>query len=102
MTHLKAFSQSIKTYVEGIGDVTAIDRESLRRKWESSNQDEDPVEDPLEALLGGLGAGLGTGLFATKPEPKVDSYGKLLGITPRLCTVRTICASTVIYKLTLF
>jgi len=96
MTHLKAFAVSIHSYVQGIGDVTAIDREALREKWESQGFDQpdeydvNPLEDPLDAILGGLGGDFGAGLYPmNKPAPKVDPYGQPTGITPRLCTVRT-------------
>ena len=97
MTHLKAFAVSIDSYVKGIGDVTAIDREALRAKWESQGFDQpnpydaNPVEDPLEAILGGLGGYFDAGgLYnMNKPAaPKVDPYGQPTGITPRLCMVR--------------
>ena len=96
MTHLKAFAVSIDSYVRGIGDVTAIDREALRAKWESQGFDQpnpydaNPLEDPLDAILGGLGGYFDTGgLYSmNKPAPKVDAYGQPTGITPRLCTVR--------------
>ena len=93
MMHLKAFAQSIQSYVQGIGDVTATDRETLREKWESRGFDEAEQyttnEDPLDAILGGLGAGIGAGLYTlNKPAPaKVDPYGQPTGVTPRLCTV---------------
>ncbi|KAJ3510297.1 hypothetical protein NLJ89_g4757 [Agrocybe chaxingu] len=93
LTHLKAFSQSIQTYVQGIGDVTAIDREALREKWESRAFDGTDdfaardLGDPLGGILGGLGADLGAGLYTmNKPAPKVDARGQPAGITPRLCT----------------
>ncbi|KAF8812373.1 hypothetical protein BYT27DRAFT_7087741 [Phlegmacium glaucopus] len=93
MTHLKAFAVSIHSYVQGIGDVTAIDREALREKWESQGFDQpeeydaNPLEDPLDAILGGLGGGFGVDLYTlNKPAPKVDPYGQPTGITPRLCT----------------
>ncbi|KDR83818.1 hypothetical protein GALMADRAFT_236220 [Galerina marginata CBS 339.88] len=93
MSHIKAFAQSVQSYVQGIGDVTAIDREALREKWESRGFD-DPAEydpnaglDPLDSILGGLGGGLGAGLYTmNKPAPKVDVYGQPTGVTPRLCT----------------
>ena len=95
MTHLKAFAVSIDSYVQGIGDVTAIDREALRAKWESQGFDQpdpydaNPLEDPLDAILGGLDGYFGSGLYSmNKPAPKVDPYGQPTGITPRLCTVR--------------
>ncbi len=90
--HLKTFAQSVQTYVKGVGDVTAIDREALREKWESRGFNEQPrhgtqdEEDPLAAILGGLGADLGLGLY-NKPAAKVDPYGQPTGVTPRLCTV---------------
>jgi hypothetical protein len=93
MMHLKAFAQSVQSYVQGIGDVTTIDRETLREKWESRGFDEaeqySANEDPLDAILGGLGAGIGVGLYSmNKPAPpKVDPYGQPTGVTPRLCTV---------------
>lgn len=92
MTHLKAFAQSVQSYVQGIGNVTTIDRETLREKWESRGFDEPgqytATEDPLDAILGGLGAGIGVGLYTmNKPAPpKVDPYGQPTGVTPRLCT----------------
>ena len=96
MTHLKAFTVSVDSYVQGIGDVTAVDREALRAKWESQGFDQpneydaNPLEDPLDAILAGLGGDFNAGLFTTnKLEPKVDPYGQPMGITPRLCMVRT-------------
>ncbi|KAF8165415.1 Dynamin family-domain-containing protein [Crassisporium funariophilum] len=93
MSHLKAFAKSIHSYVQGIGDVTATDREALREKWESQGFDEpdeydiNPLEDPYDAILGRLGADLGAGLHRmNKPAPKVDPYGQPTGIAPRLCT----------------
>ncbi|KAF8974240.1 hypothetical protein BDZ97DRAFT_1945601 [Flammula alnicola] len=92
MMHIKAFAQSIQSYVQGIGDVTAVDREALREKWESQGFDQGEEygaasEDPLDAILGGLGAGLGAGLYTmNKPVAKVDVYGQPTGVTPRLCT----------------
>jgi hypothetical protein len=89
--HLKTFAQSIKTYVKGIGDVTAVDRESLREKWESRGLDEQPQygmddDDPLAAILGGLGDRLGAGLYAMN-KPKADPDSQAGGITHKLCTV---------------
>lgn len=101
LAHLKTFATSVQSYVQGIGDVTAIDRELLREKWESGNveRDEgldhgygawasDPV-DPFDAILGGLGGGLGAELYSlNKPAPKVDAYGQPVGVAPRLALVR--------------
>ena len=43
--HLKTFTNSVRTYVQGIGDVTAADREALRAKWESDLGDEEDAPD---------------------------------------------------------
>lgn len=95
MTQFKAFLTSIGSYVQGIGEVTAVDRESLRAKWESGAQsdDEDDVyghalmdSDYSSDLDGILGGG---GLYSLKRSTqKVDAYGQPVGITPRLKTVR--------------
>lgn len=95
LTHIKTFAQSVQSYVQGIGDVTAIDRASLRQKWESRGFDDPPrsnanavFDDPLQAILAGLGGGLGAGLYTlNEPEPKMEADGQLIGITPRLCKV---------------
>jgi hypothetical protein len=98
MNRLKTFTISIDSYVQGIGGVTARDREALRAKWESqgfdqsdsSDSDDSSLEDPLDAILDGLaGKNFGAGVYGmSKPAPKVDSYGQPTGITPRLCRVR--------------
>lgn len=103
-TQLKAFATSVETYVQGIGDVTAIDRATLRDLWESTPQDnghthaspgtdnsedEDNWDvasdyDPFEAILGGQ-----NGLYTIKKKaPKVDATGQLTGVTPLLAKVR--------------
>lgn len=81
--------------MQGIGDVTAIDRESLRAKWESRNFDEAPAQrtnavadDPLQVILGGLGAGLGAGLYSLdQPAVTVEADGQSVGVSHRLCMV---------------
>jgi hypothetical protein len=94
--------------VQGIGDVTITDRESLRAKWESgaldnlddhdtnentsscSDWDSDD-DDTFAAIIGGLGNGPGAGLYSLKkPATKVDAYGQHIGITPRLVTVSSL------------
>jgi len=107
--HVKTFATTVQSYIQGIGDVTAADRQSLRDKWESvgsvgdenedenqrynwdsdSSSDDDEPEDHLQALLGSLGPGVGAGLYSMvnhRPAPKVDQQGKLVGVTPRLCS----------------
>lgn len=91
----------MKTYVQGSGDVTLADRETLRAKWESDlgREDEDDEDmgfglgdfddDPFGinnlAMLANPGVG---GLYRMNKEPpKVDRYGELIGITPRLSKV---------------
>ncbi|KAK0191014.1 hypothetical protein F5146DRAFT_1196144 [Armillaria mellea] len=85
LAHLQTFSMSIQTYVNGISSVTATDREVLRSKWESTDEELDQDDrfqldddDPYAAILGG-------GLYSMKETaPKVDVYGEAVGITPRL------------------
>ncbi|KAF9055172.1 hypothetical protein BDZ89DRAFT_1055778 [Hymenopellis radicata] len=91
--HLETFSASVQAYVEGIRGVTPADREALREKWEtaednvSEDDDEDPYgmqldDDPFAAILGGRQSGL---LYTMKEKsPKVDASGQPVGITPRL------------------
>ncbi|KAF5388296.1 hypothetical protein D9615_000347 [Tricholomella constricta] len=99
--HLTAFATSVQSYVQGIGDVTVVDREALREKWESSGNldrdydDEDDRSDdgyssdgdPFAAILGGLGSNQEAEMYymhKAKPTPKVDAYGQPVGISPRL------------------
>ncbi|KAF9569032.1 hypothetical protein CPC08DRAFT_790765 [Agrocybe pediades] len=93
MTQIQTFAQSVKSYVLGIGDVTANDREDLRARWESSetrhalqdNQNHLNVH-PLNGLLTGLGGGLGSGLYSVnEPQIKEQEDGNMKGVTPRLC-----------------
>jgi hypothetical protein len=95
--HISTFARSIQSYVQGIGDVTAFDRETLREKWESvgfldqglPDDDEDPFAQYLQnhpqahALLNQYG-----GYDAPNPpeqKQKLDANGDHVGITPRLC-----------------
>lgn len=91
LSHLKTFANSVKGYVQGIGDITAADRNSLREKWESAPQagdygmdgDYGEGSDPFEHI-----DGLGNGMYSLKqPALKVDPYGEPLGVTPRLVKV---------------
>ncbi|KAJ7179183.1 hypothetical protein C8R46DRAFT_1072781 [Mycena filopes] len=86
LKELARFAKDVKDYVTGIGDVTAVDRETLRDKWESGEQETEPADDddPFSAILGNLA---NNGLY-TMPtyQPKVDRYGHPIGITPRLMT----------------
>ena len=93
----------MKTYVEGIGDVTTSDREKLREKWESGamadplgnfdgrwdNADalRDAFDDPFGALAGSVVDDLYS--IDRKPfAPKIDPDRKPIGVTQRLITVR--------------
>lgn len=82
LTHVKAFAQSIQSYVEGNGEVTASDREYLREKWES--RDFLGGGDAL-GIMGQLGGDFGVDLYSI--NQKVDPYGAPTGVTPRLCKV---------------
>ncbi|KAH9844070.1 Dynamin family-domain-containing protein [Rhodofomes roseus] len=102
LNHLKTFANGVKSYVEGIGDVTAADRESMREKWESmQDEDDDPMDgmhygggwassDPMDDMDGldpyAL-AGLPRANLYRMQEPaapKVDKRGDPVGIVPRL------------------
>lgn len=86
LTHVKAFAHSIQTYVEGNNEVTASDREHLRKKWESQTfGDHSAVDNDMLNLLQHLGSGIGDNLYSI--NPKVDADGETIGITPRLCKV---------------
>ena len=99
LAHLTTFATSVQSYVKGVGDVTAVDREALRTKWESGNVDTADVDDYYEGWATSsdpmgdtetiLGGGLGTSLYSmNKTTPKVDEYGQLIGVAPRLALVR--------------
>lgn len=104
LAHIKTFATSVQSYVQGIGDVTVIDRESLREKWESGNLDNredgdvyggwanssEPPHDPLDELLGGIGQRIDQLYSLTEPTPKVDEYGNPVGIAPRLALVSVV------------
>ncbi|KAJ7047442.1 hypothetical protein C8F04DRAFT_7939 [Mycena alexandri] len=78
---LGAFARDVKHYVSGIGGVSAADRDALREKFESGEIEAEPAidDDPFAAILGG------SGLYTIPTTvPKVDRYGQLIGITPRL------------------
>lgn len=98
LTHLKTFVKSIKTYVQGIGDVTAADRESLREKWESAPEEDN--DDLMAAYAfdsdseyddGDMDYLRGEFSFLDmlrKMPSKVNSTAKeATGITPRLTKV---------------
>lgn len=89
---LKHFATSVKTYVQGIGEVTAADRESLRAQWESSPIDDggsdatsqawDENADPFAAIEDG------GNMYKIKSDlPKVDPWGEPIGVAPRLVKV---------------
>ncbi|GLB33731.1 putative dynamin family protein [Lyophyllum shimeji] len=106
LAHLKTLATSVQSYVQGIGDVSAADREALREKWESGNLDKDyndddddrsddgygawansDNDDPFAAIIGGLGGSLGAELYSMhepKRSLKGDAYGQPTGIAPRL------------------
>ncbi|KZT72577.1 hypothetical protein DAEQUDRAFT_685625 [Daedalea quercina L-15889] len=99
LIHLKTFANSVRSYVQDTGDVTAADRATMRDKWESMQEDYE--DDAVDAMLYGGGwassdpmdgldpyalAGLPRGnLYAmNRPAPKVDGRGEPVGISPRL------------------
>lgn len=98
LAHIKTFATSVQSYVQGIGDVTVMDREDLRQKWQSEGFDDDSESESDDDQYGDLlrlhdhdplyGV-LGRGALLKKPKPpaKLDSQGNLVGIAPRLALV---------------
>ncbi|KAH7922469.1 hypothetical protein BV22DRAFT_1106623 [Leucogyrophana mollusca] len=103
LSRLKAFSTSVRVYVEGIGDVTAVDREELREKWESTLQHDDGEQPYRRGWLDSDGydsdgydsdgydgpdfeSWINARLLTmhNKPPVKVDPQGEPVGVTPRL------------------
>lgn len=96
-------------YVDGIGDVTAADREALRDKWESIPQgDQDLYYDDEGMLYRGRsedplmvdhfrGLDSNNRLFTMNNESslKVDARGEPIGVTPRLVKVRPLALTYV-------
>jgi hypothetical protein len=111
-THLKTFANSVRVYVDGIGDVTIADRESLREKWESTPQGGEGMYDsddegmpywrsspdpmsvhPFRAFRGMMSRELmDARLFSMNNQSslKVNARGEPIGVTPRL--VKEFCA----------
>ncbi|KAG1892548.1 hypothetical protein F4604DRAFT_1699937 [Suillus subluteus] len=105
-THLKTFANSVWVYVDGIGDVTIADRESLREKWESTPHDGEEMYDsddegmpywrsspdptsvhPFQAFRGTIPRELVDARFFSmnnQSSLKVDARGEPIGVTPRL------------------
>ncbi|KAG2135905.1 uncharacterized protein EDB93DRAFT_1303704 [Suillus bovinus] len=101
-THLKTFANSVRVFVDGIGDVTIADRESLREKWESAPQGDDDDDDegmpywrsspgsmsfqifqPYGAMMSR--EFVDAKLFSmNKSSLKVDARGEPIGVTPQL------------------
>jgi hypothetical protein len=108
-THLKTFANSVRVYVDGIGDVTIADRESLREKWESTPQGGEGMYDsddegmpywrsspdpmsvhPFRAFRGMMSRELmDARLFSMNNQSslKVNARGEPIGVTPRLVKV---------------
>jgi hypothetical protein len=101
----------VRSYIEGIGDVTATDRDALREKWESNTTDDedgDPYaltfadndeENSFEAIYKKLIANhpltgiqmANDSLYTMKPKgPRLDAHGMPIGVAPRLAKVRLV------------
>lgn len=92
LSHIKTFATSVQTYVRGIGDVTAVDREKLRVLWETPQELDqdygydghagmlDDDEDPFAAILGTANP-----LYTMKaPAARVNERGQTVGVALRL------------------
>lgn len=110
LTHLSTFAKSVRSYVQGVGDVTPCDRTELRKKWESQGfinsqgQDEENDEHrpwtdfnfnlPGE-ILARSRATQNAPLYRMKElKEKLGKNGQPVGITPRLCKVRSLMLIT--------
>lgn len=87
LAHLSTFAKSVQGYVQGIGDVTAADREELRERWESrgfiGNQDQQEQDepDPWADFVFRLDAQDARMYRMNEPEQKLDENGQPVGIT---------------------
>jgi hypothetical protein len=103
LAHLKTFATTVKTYVQGVGDVTVDERESLRDKWESGPMDDmlgdmddqwdniDPLQDPFGAFAGHLVDDLYN--IERKPLVKRERRGGRAGVKRRLMKVCATCST---------
>lgn len=99
LAQLQTFARGVQGYVQGIGDVTAFDRETLREKWESAGfvdqgldvgVDQDPFAQYLQGYPNAqavLNQYAGYDPDPPQPKEKLDANGEHVGITPRLCKV---------------
>ncbi|KAG0709554.1 hypothetical protein DFH29DRAFT_792939, partial [Suillus ampliporus] len=81
-THLKTFANSVRVYVDGIGDVTIADRESLRENWESAPQGGQGMYDDRMVSKELMDSRFFT--MNNNLSLKVDAHGEPIGVTPRL------------------
>lgn len=80
LTSLKTFAKSVKFYIESGNDVTAVDREILREKWETSFVDDEDDDDEPEMDVYGYPV-------VKEKELKCDEFGQPIGVTARLVKV---------------
>jgi hypothetical protein len=107
-THLKTFANSVRVYVDGIGDVTIADCESLREKWESIPQGGEGMYDsdsddegmpywrsspdflspyPIQSYQDLMSRELVHARLYGQSSLKMDAHGEPIGVTPRLVKV---------------
>lgn len=98
----------MRVYVDGIGDVTIADRESLREKWESTPQGGEGMYDsdsddegmpywrsspdflsayPIQAYQNFMPRELVHARLYGQSSLKMDAHGEPIGVTPRLVKV---------------
>ncbi|KAL6306643.1 Dynamin family-domain-containing protein [Sparassis latifolia] len=89
LTHLRTFANSVRMYVQGIGDVTVSDREAMREKWESIAADDSSAldhDDPAYGFLMDDELDMAfRGMYSLNEQAtKVDRQGNAAGVAPRL------------------
>lgn len=64
-SQLQIFATSVQTYVRGIDGVTLADREALRKKWETPNEEAEYDSAPFLNVSG-------SELYSIKSEPRAN------------------------------
>jgi hypothetical protein len=81
---IRVFAMSILSYVDGLEGISEVEREAMRRKWQTPQEDDDSDEgeDPY-AWIGRPWNEDGL-LDQRAKSPPRDASGNLIGILPRL------------------
>lgn len=80
---IRVFAQSILSYVDGLEGISEVERESMRRKWQTPEESSSDEEDDPYAWIGKPWNEDGLLNQRAKSPPR-DATGNLIGIMPRL------------------